>query len=230
MTPSPVGLRSTSNGEPFPHKFSFVGTQLTVLGPECPQRGLPPLISEAGNENEKVVEDEDHYQDCQNDGDDSDNYGPNPLENTSYKRPEVCPTATQGLLPLNDDLLPGLDYEEHRRPPDRMRVLPSPVADWSGRFTSQGGRMKAAKKVKTVTKTAVLEVVGAVGIDLGDRWSHWCVLSTAGEVMDRGRVKTSAEALSDLSAGWAKIPVAIENGTDSGWVSRPLRRRAARSG
>jgi hypothetical protein len=47
--------------------------------------------------------------------------------------------------------------------------------------------MKAAKKVETVTKTVVRETVGAVGIDLGDRWSHWCALSSTGEVIDRGR-------------------------------------------
>jgi transposase len=84
--------------------------------------------------------------------------------------------------------------------------------------------MKAAKKVKTIQKTAVREAVAAVGIDLGDRWSHWCSLSSTGEVIDRGRVKTSAEALSELSAGWAGIPVAIENGTHSGWISRTLKK------
>jgi len=84
--------------------------------------------------------------------------------------------------------------------------------------------MKAAKKVKTISKTAVQEeAVAAVGIDLGDRWSHWCALSSTGEVIDRGRVKTSAEALSEVSAGWAGIPVAIENGTHSGWISRTLK-------
>ena len=84
--------------------------------------------------------------------------------------------------------------------------------------------MKAAKKVKTITKAVVPEAVAAVGIDLGDRWSHWCSLSSTGEVIDRGRVKTSAEALSELSAGWARIPVAIENGTHSGWISRTLKK------
>jgi transposase len=83
--------------------------------------------------------------------------------------------------------------------------------------------MKATKKGKTITESAVLEEVAAVGIDLGDRWSHWCALSSTGEVIDRGRVKTSAEALSELSAGWTGIPVAIENGTHSGWISRTLK-------
>ena len=65
--------------------------------------------------------------------------------------------------------------------------------------------MKTAKKVKTITETVVPEAVAAVGIDLGDRWSHWCSLSSTGEVIDQGRVKTSADALSELSAGWARI-------------------------
>ena len=91
-------------------------------------------------------------------------------------------------------------------------------------ISQEGHGMKAAKKVKTITKTVVPEAVAAVGIDLGDRWSHWCSLSSTGEVIDRGRVKTSAEALSELSAGWARIPVAIENGTHSGWISRTLKK------
>jgi transposase len=82
--------------------------------------------------------------------------------------------------------------------------------------------MKAAKKVKTNTKTTGCSPVSAVGIDLGDRYSHWCALSAEGEVAERGRVKTTAEALSEQAASWVGIPVAIENGTHSGWVSRTL--------
>ena len=82
--------------------------------------------------------------------------------------------------------------------------------------------MKTAKKVKTITKIAVREAVAAVGIDLGDRWSHWCALSPTGEVIERGRVKTAAEDLSELAAGWSGVRVAIENGTHSGWISRTL--------
>jgi hypothetical protein len=57
--------------------------------------------------------------------------------------------------------------------------------------------MKAAKKVNMMTKTVVPEAVAAVGFDLGDRWSHWCALYSTGEVIDRGRVKTSTGALSE---------------------------------
>ena len=82
--------------------------------------------------------------------------------------------------------------------------------------------MKAVKSAKVVTKTAIFEGVAAVGLDLGDRWSHWCALAASGEVIGRGRVKTTAEALSEAAEVWVGIPVAIENGTHSGWISRKL--------
>ena len=34
-----------------------------------------------------------------------------------------------------------------------------------------------------------------VGLDLGDRFSHYCRLNQDGEVMEEGRVRTSEEAL-----------------------------------
>lgn len=61
-----------------------------------------------------------------------------------------------------------------------------------------------------------------VGIDLGDRWSHWCGLSSEGEVVSRGRVRTEVEAMGEQGRQWSGVRVAIENGTHSGWVSRTL--------
>jgi hypothetical protein len=34
-----------------------------------------------------------------------------------------------------------------------------------------------------------------IGIDLGDVWSHYCTLNQEGEVVDRGRFRTTAKAL-----------------------------------
>jgi transposase len=62
----------------------------------------------------------------------------------------------------------------------------------------------------------------AVGIDVGDRISHWCALNKAGEVVGRGRMRTTAEAVSEQARTWLGARVAIENGTHSGWVSRAL--------
>jgi hypothetical protein len=62
----------------------------------------------------------------------------------------------------------------------------------------------------------------AVGIDVGDRFSHWCALNKAGEVVGRGRMRTTAEAVSEQARTWRGARVAIENGTHSGWMSRAL--------
>ena len=43
-------------------------------------------------------------------------------------------------------------------------------------------------------------VVVSVGIDVGDRWSHWCALSSEGEVVDRGRMRTSVEAVTEQAS------------------------------
>jgi transposase len=62
----------------------------------------------------------------------------------------------------------------------------------------------------------------AVGIDVGDRISHWCALDKAGEVVGRGRMRTTAEAVTEQAQAWRGARVALENGTHSGWMSRAL--------
>jgi transposase len=34
-----------------------------------------------------------------------------------------------------------------------------------------------------------------IGIDLGDVWSHYCTLNQDGEVVDRGRFRTTPKAI-----------------------------------
>jgi transposase len=71
-------------------------------------------------------------------------------------------------------------------------------------------------------KQSAEAVVVAVGLDVGDRWSHWCAVCGQGEVVGRGRVASTGEALAVQAAGWAGVRVALENGTHSGWMSRVL--------
>jgi len=61
-----------------------------------------------------------------------------------------------------------------------------------------------------------------VGLDLGDRWSHWCELDSEGGVLERGRVQTEAKALQKLFEGRSSARIAMENGTHSRWVKRVL--------
>lgn len=62
-----------------------------------------------------------------------------------------------------------------------------------------------------------------VGLDLGDRFSHYCRLNQDGEVMEEGRVRTSEEALRRHFEGEPRQRIAMECGTHSPWISRVLR-------
>jgi transposase len=62
-----------------------------------------------------------------------------------------------------------------------------------------------------------------IGLDLGDRQSHYCVLDHAGEVVSSGSVATTERALQQTWKSYSGSVVALEAGTHSSWVSRALR-------
>ena len=61
-----------------------------------------------------------------------------------------------------------------------------------------------------------------VGVDLGDRFSRYCVLNQEGEVIEEGRVRTDREAWRQHWAGELRQRVVMETGTHSPWASRML--------
>ncbi len=63
-----------------------------------------------------------------------------------------------------------------------------------------------------------------VGIDLGDKYSHLCLLdSESGEVIEEGRLRTTPEAFKQRFCSERPLCVAIEAGTHSPWASRLLK-------
>jgi transposase len=60
----------------------------------------------------------------------------------------------------------------------------------------------------------------AVGLDLGDRWSWYCVLDEHGEVVFEHKLSTTSKALREVFGGMPHNRVALETGTHSPWVSR----------
>ena len=61
-----------------------------------------------------------------------------------------------------------------------------------------------------------------IGLDLGDRWSFYCVMDEAGQVILEQKLPTTPEAMKQT---FGKIPqslIALETGTHSPWVSRLL--------
>ena len=63
-----------------------------------------------------------------------------------------------------------------------------------------------------------------VGLDLGDRWSHYCMLNEDGDVVEEGRIATTEAGLRKQFEGEPRQRVAMEAGTHSPWISRLLKR------
>ena len=59
-----------------------------------------------------------------------------------------------------------------------------------------------------------------IGIDVGDRFSHYCALDDAGGVVATGRISTTAGAFELEFASMPRKTIAIEAGMHSPWISR----------
>jgi transposase len=84
-------------------------------------------------------------------------------------------------------------------------------------------RRPAMKKISTVQvygKEILKEQKLTIGVDLGDRWSFYCVLEEAGQIILEQKVPTTAEAMKQTFSRIPQSRIALETGTHSPWVSR----------
>jgi hypothetical protein len=86
-------------------------------------------------------------------------------------------------------------------------------------------RRPAMKKTSTVRVNRNTIFKGhklTIGLDLGDRWSFYCVMDEAGQIILEQKLPTTPEAMKQT---FGKIPrslIALETGTHSPWISRQL--------
>jgi transposase len=57
-----------------------------------------------------------------------------------------------------------------------------------------------------------------VGVDLGDRWSNYCILGLDGETLLEGELQTSQQHFSEFFGALASARVVMEVGTHSAWA------------
>lgn len=83
--------------------------------------------------------------------------------------------------------------------------------------------------VVSTTSTPATVVPGGftLGLDLGDRRHHVCVLDAAGQILREGALTNTRNALTKLLADFPHATVALEAGTHSPWISRFLQERGA---
>ena len=78
------------------------------------------------------------------------------------------------------------------------------------------------KESRSAAKLKMKQASVTIGIDLGDRFSHYCILNGDGDAIETGRVRTCREAFSAHFQDLSRVRIALEAGTHSAWVSRLL--------
>ena len=61
-----------------------------------------------------------------------------------------------------------------------------------------------------------------IGLDLGDRTSHYCILNEVGEVILEHELPTTPKGIEGVFSRIPRSRIALETGTHSPWVSRQL--------
>jgi len=90
--------------------------------------------------------------------------------------------------------------------------------------------MKQVSTVGTEGRTAARKMPArktseklTIGIDVGDRSSHYCVLKEEGAVVASGVMGTTKKALAQAFGALPESRIALEVGAQSAWISRLLR-------
>jgi transposase len=81
------------------------------------------------------------------------------------------------------------------------------------------------KKISTVAIEKIQIFKGkrlTIGVDLGDRTSHYCVLNEAGEVIVEDKLATTPKGIEEVFSRVPRCRIALETGTHSPWASRQL--------
>jgi hypothetical protein len=79
--------------------------------------------------------------------------------------------------------------------------------------------MKKVSKETEQMEAATANPTMTMGLDLGDQYSHYCLLNASGEVVEEGRMQSTKSALRRHFEGEPSLRVALECGTHSPWVS-----------
>ena len=82
--------------------------------------------------------------------------------------------------------------------------------------------MKKTSTVQVFQNDIFREQKLTIGLDLGDRWSFYCVMDGAGQVILEQKLPTTSEAMKQTFGRIPQSLIALETGTHSPWVSRLL--------
>ena len=78
--------------------------------------------------------------------------------------------------------------------------------------------MKKISTVQTFKSEIFKEQRLTIGVDLGDRWSFYCIRDEAGEIILEQKLLTTPEAMKQTFERIPRSLIALETGTHSPWV------------
>ena len=79
------------------------------------------------------------------------------------------------------------------------------------------------KKLTTTTANATSKQQKlTIGLDLGDRSSHYCVLDESGRILTESKTATNPNAMEEVFGKMSRARIALETGVHSPWISRLL--------
>ena len=81
---------------------------------------------------------------------------------------------------------------------------------------------KPKKKTLQEIRSLASEKQLTVGLDLGDRFSNYCILDAESNVLFEGKLATTRTGFNAIFERLGKLRIALEAGTHSPWVSRHL--------
>ena len=85
-------------------------------------------------------------------------------------------------------------------------------------------RSSSQKRPKPTVKSKGTQERVTIGMDLGDKTSRYCMLSSEGEILREGQVTTSKAGMVERFGSLGRARIALEVGTHSPWVSRLLQK------
>jgi transposase len=88
--------------------------------------------------------------------------------------------------------------------------------------TRSEGKARVTKTTRRDLQKRAKQEALTIGLDLGDRHTHVCILGEQGEVLLAEKVTTTRTGLNSLFEKLAPTRVALEAGTHSPWASRHL--------
>lgn len=83
--------------------------------------------------------------------------------------------------------------------------------------------MKKVSKQSLRMEASPARPAMTVGLDMGDRFSHYCLLNEDGDVIEEGRLQSTEAAFRRHFQNEPRLRVALECGTHSPWASRLLK-------